>query len=88
MNHNGIILAHKPIGYTSRQVVDHYSKVLKTRKIGHTGTLDPFAEGLLILLVGECTSLQNYFLTFPKTYRATMKLGVATDTLDCEGKSY
>ena len=82
---NGVIFAHKPIGYTSRQVVNHYSKILQTKKIGHTGTLDPFAEGLLILLVGKCTVFQNYFLNFPKTYRATIRLGQTTDTLDCDG---
>ena len=83
---NGVIFSYKPVGYTSRQVVNHYSKILKTKKIGHTGTLDPFAKGLLIILVGKCTVLQDYFLNFYKTYRATIRLGQTTDTLDSDGE--
>ncbi len=89
---NGFLLIDKPRGLTSHDVVDalrkkfNPSKKQKNFKIGHTGTLDPFATGLLVMGVGEALKFVNYLQEEPKVYEATLKLGVATDTLDCEGK--
>lgn len=76
----------KPRGLTSHDVVARARKALDTRQIGHTGTLDPFAEGLLLLLVGAATRLSQYLGDLDKTYRATAVLGETTDTLDPEGE--
>lgn len=83
---SGIILVDKPEGLTSHDVVDIVRRKLGTRRVGHAGTLDPMATGLLIVLVGKATKYFNKFLTFDKTYSATMKLGVVTDTGDSSGK--
>jgi tRNA pseudouridine55 synthase len=82
----GLVLIHKPEGYTSFDVVAVMRRVLGTRKIGHTGTLDPMATGVLPLLVGKATRLCDLMPTGDKTYRATMQLGLTTDTLDRTGK--
>lgn len=82
---NGILLVDKQPDWTSSDAVCITRGVLKT-KVGHSGTLDPMATGLLILLIGSFTKKQNEFLTLPKTYIATAKLGVETDTWDKEGK--
>ncbi len=82
---NGIILINKERGYTSRDIVNIVSKILNTKKIGHTGTLDPMAEGLLILTVGKCTKLCDYLTSEYKEYIAEFKLGYLTDTLDDTG---
>lgn len=66
MNISGIALINKPSGISSFQAVSILKKKLNTKKIGHTGTLDPFAEGLLILLVGNMTRLFDYFMTYKK----------------------
>lgn len=76
----------KPEGPTSHDVVARARRALGTRKIGHTGTLDPFASGLLILCVGRATRLAEYLTGLPKSYRAEALLGVETDTLDREGR--
>ncbi|MEN8375738.1 MAG: tRNA pseudouridine(55) synthase TruB [Gemmatimonadota bacterium] len=76
----------KPAGPTSHDVVDAARVALGERRIGHTGTLDPFASGLLLLCVGPATRLAEYITGLPKTYRATARLGTATDTLDVDGK--
>lgn len=83
---SGIILVDKPEGLTSHDVVDIVRAKLGTRRVGHAGTLDPMATGLLIILVGRATKYFNKFMTFDKTYAATMKLGVVTDTGDSLGK--
>ncbi|MEE8130496.1 MAG: tRNA pseudouridine(55) synthase TruB, partial [Vicinamibacterales bacterium] len=75
----------KPTGATSHDVVRHVRRALGTRAVGHTGTLDPFATGLLVVLIGRGTRLARFIEQQPKTYRATMKLGVTTDTHDCTG---
>jgi len=82
---NGIILVDKPKGMTSRDVVNNVSKILKTKKIGHTGTLDPIATGLLILTVGKATKLTDLITCDEKEYIAEAVLGINTDTLDITG---
>lgn len=82
---SGILLIDKPAGVTSFEVVRRARRVLKIRKIGHLGTLDPFATGLLPLCLLEATKLTPYLMPEPKAYRAQVKLGVTTDTQDCTG---
>lgn len=84
--YNGILVVNKPSMLTSRDVVNKVSKVLHTKKIGHTGTLDPIATGVLILIIGKCTKLSEILTTSYKTYTVTFKLGYETDTLDYTGK--
>jgi tRNA pseudouridine55 synthase len=83
---NGLFLINKPKNYTSRDVVNVVSKILNTKKIGHTGTLDPIATGLLILTIGAATKLSDYITSDIKEYIATFKFGIETDTLDITGK--
>ena len=82
----GIILVDKPKGITSHDVVDVVRRRLKTKKVGHAGTLDPLAEGLLIILVGRCTKLFSKFSGFDKVYSGTLKLGEVTATGDSQGE--
>ncbi len=82
---SGILLIDKPAGVTSFEVVRQARRALKIRKIGHLGTLDPFATGLLPLCLLEATKLTPYLMPEPKTYRARVKLGVTTDTQDSTG---
>ena len=82
---NGILLVNKPIDYTSRDVVNKLTKILKTKKIGHTGTLDPIATGVLVVCVGNTTKLCELLTSEYKEYIATIKLGIKTDTLDTTG---
>lgn len=84
---SGMLLIHKPRGMTSHDVVEVLRKKLGIRRIGHTGTLDPMAEGLLILLVGSATKSQHAFQGHEKVYRAVVRLGVQTDTGDATGRS-
>ena len=79
------MLVDKPAGPTSHDVVQRVRRALGTRAAGHTGTLDPFATGLLIVLVGRATRLARFLEAQPKTYLATARLGVATDTDDRTG---
>lgn len=83
---NGIIIIDKPKGYTSHDVVAKVKKILQVRKIGHTGTLDPNATGVLPLLLEDATKIAKYLIEHDKTYEVVMQLGVKTDTLDGEGK--
>jgi len=83
----GALLVDKPAGPTSHDVVNWARRSLGVRRIGHTGTLDPFASGLLILLVGPVTRLAEYLSVLPKGYEALMRLGIRTDTHDSEGKT-
>ena len=76
----------KPEGPTSHDLVVAARRALGTRRIGHTGTLDPFASGLMILCVGRATRLAEYLSGLDKTYEAVARLGIATDTLDREGE--
>lgn len=84
---NGILVVNKPKGLTSRDVVNRISKVLHTKKVGHTGTLDPLATGVLILTIGKCTKMSDFLTTKFKEYEATFVLGYETDTLDTTGKT-
>lgn len=83
---DGIIIIDKPKNITSRDVVNHVCKRLNTKKIGHTGTLDPIATGVLVLCVGKATKLVELLTCEDKEYVATVKLGILTDTLDTEGR--
>ena len=83
---NGLLLVNKEKGPTSSDVVIKVRKLLNIKKVGHTGTLDPLAEGLLILTVGNATRIQELITEKDKEYIATMKLGIKTDTYDTEGK--
>ncbi len=82
---NGFIVVDKEPGWTSHDVVARTRKKLNTRKVGHSGTLDPPATGVLILGVGRATRLLKYITDLPKRYTATMVLGTETTTLDAEG---
>lgn len=82
---NGIVIINKPTGYTSRDIVNIVGKSLKTKKVGHTGTLDPLAEGVLVVCVGRYTKLVDMLTSLDKEYLAEIKLGVKTDTLDITG---
>ena len=85
MKNSGIILVDKPKGITSRKVVDLFQKKLGIKKIGHGGTLDPLASGLLVLLVNNATKLSGVFSSTDKIYEFTVCFGVQTDTDDLEG---
>lgn len=82
---NGIILVNKPKGITSRDVVNHISKTLDIKKVGHNGTLDPLAEGVLVVCLGKYTKLNEILSSEEKEYIAEVKLGYFTDTLDITG---
>lgn len=82
---DGILIIDKPAGMTSHDVVFRVRKAIGERQIGHTGTLDPLATGVLVLCVGKATKLVKYFVEHDKRYRAEMELGYETDTLDSEG---
>jgi tRNA pseudouridine55 synthase len=83
---NGIVLVDKPEGVTSAGVIRALKPRLGGAKVGHLGTLDPFASGLLPLCVGEATKIARYLLVERKAYTGTIRLGVATDTLDRTGR--
>ena len=83
---SGVFLVNKPEGKTSHDIVDEFRVKFETRKVGHAGALDPFATGLLIILVGKAAKLSDSFLGLEKEYEAEIALGFKTDTLDTEGK--
>lgn len=83
---NGIIPLYKPKGMTSHDCVMQARRILRMKKIGHTGTLDPNVEGVLTLCVGEATKIIPYLLDLQKEYIAKVSLGMATDTEDADGK--
>ncbi|MBI9075160.1 MAG: tRNA pseudouridine(55) synthase TruB [Desulfatibacillum sp.] len=85
LNH-GIIVVDKPPGITSAKALDRVKKALGIKKAGHTGTLDPFATGILVCCLGNATRLASFFLHGDKTYEAIMHLGVETDTQDLTGE--
>src|SRR5690606_6097926 len=82
----GILLVDKPGGITSHDVVARTRRALGTRKVGHAGTLDPMATGLLVLGVEGATRLLTFIVGLDKTYTATIRLGATTDTDDAEGR--
>jgi len=81
----GLLLVDKPAGITSHDAVSMVRRALRTRKVGHAGTLDPMATGLLLVGVGRATRLLRFLADLPKTYEGTLHLGVETTTLDAEG---
>jgi tRNA pseudouridine55 synthase len=85
---DGILLIDKPAGPTSHDVVARLRRVTGERSIGHTGTLDPRATGLLPLVLGRATRLASLLTGADKTYEATIRLGVATDTDDADGAPF
>ena len=82
---NGLVLIDKPAGYTSHDVVNRWRKLATTKRVGHLGTLDPMATGLLALLTGPATRLAQYFGESDKTYNAEITFGLVSDTYDREG---
>lgn len=82
----GILPLDKPVGPTSHDMVARVRRVLGIRRVGHTGTLDPFASGVLLMCIGRSTRLAEYLGGFPKEYLATARLGVSTTTDDVEGE--
>ncbi len=85
MEVSGAILIDKPPLVTSYDIIKELKPLLQVKKIGHTGTLDPIATGLMILLLGTATKLAQYFLHLNKVYKFTIKFGEETDTMDSEG---
>ncbi|MGZ8570691.1 MAG: tRNA pseudouridine(55) synthase TruB [Actinomycetota bacterium] len=81
----GLLLVDKPAGITSHDAVDAVRRALGTRKVGHAGTLDPMATGLLVIGVGRATRLLRFLGDLPKTYDGTFRLGAETSTLDADG---
>jgi tRNA pseudouridine55 synthase len=82
---SGLLNLNKPIGVTSRDVVDLIARPLRKVKVGHAGTLDPLASGVLVVCVGAATRLIEYVQRMPKTYRARVRLGATSDTDDADG---
>ena len=85
-SHSGLVLLNKPSGITSFRVLNILKKKLNSGKVGHTGTLDKFAEGLMLVLTGKMTKLAPFFSNMDKEYTGVFKFGEETDTLDPEGK--
>jgi tRNA pseudouridine55 synthase len=83
---DGILVIDKPSDWTSHDVVGKLRKLLKTKRIGHTGTLDPFATGVLVILIGQATRLAQFLDKDEKEYEATIQFGFETDTGDLTGK--
>ena len=82
----GILLVDKPQGITSHDVVAKMRRVFRIKKIGHAGTLDPMATGLLLILVGKATKASQYLMSLDKEYTGTIKLGEVTDSQDADGE--
>src|SRR6476659_7682328 len=82
---NGTLIIDKPAGITSHDVVARVRKAIGHRRVGHTGTLDPFATGVLVVLVGKATRLLQFLSGAVKEYEAVMRFGYATDTGDATG---
>ena len=82
---DGVLIIDKPAGWTSHDVVAKIRNITRIKKVGHTGTLDPFATGVLALTLGRATRLTNYFLASDKVYRGVMRFGFATTTFDLDG---
>jgi tRNA pseudouridine55 synthase len=83
---DGILIIDKPSGLTSHAVVQRVRRATKTRQAGHAGTLDPMATGVLVVCLGQATRVSEYLLGHDKTYRATIRLGVETNTYDADGE--
>ncbi len=83
---NGVIVLDKPAGISSAKAVAEVKKITRAAKVGHTGTLDPFATGVLLCCINQATRLARFFLHGDKHYEAVLRLGIATDTLDRTGQ--
>lgn len=86
MNLSGILVVDKPAGMTSHDVIERLRVILHTKRIGHAGTLDPSAEGVLLACVNQATKVVQFLTEYDKEYIAVIKLGITTDTYDGEGK--
>ncbi|MBL4575918.1 MAG: tRNA pseudouridine(55) synthase TruB [Opitutaceae bacterium] len=86
MDFEGVLLVDKPSGMTSHDVVSRIRRIFKMKRVGHAGTLDPLATGLLILLIGKATKLSQFLMSLDKVYEGTVKLGESTTTQDAEGE--
>ena len=82
----GVLLVDKPRGITSHDVVDRVRRIFRMKKVGHAGTLDPMATGLLIILVGKATKISQYLMSLDKEYAGTLRLGQATNSHDADGE--
>ncbi len=82
----GVLLVDKPKGLTSHDVVYHLRRKLQMKKIGHAGTLDPMATGVLVMLIGKATRISQYLMSVDKIYEGEATLGVITDSQDAEGE--
>ncbi|MFH1378662.1 MAG: tRNA pseudouridine(55) synthase TruB [bacterium] len=85
-NASGVLNVNKPAGWSSAQVVAYIKGILKVRKVGHCGTLDPRATGVLLVCFGQATKMSSNLMSARKTYRGIFRLGVKTDTGDLDGK--
>jgi tRNA pseudouridine55 synthase len=83
---DGILLVDKPADHTSHDVIARLRGKLRMKRIGHAGTLDPMATGLLVVLVGKATSVSQYLISLDKEYTGTIKLGVTTNSQDADGE--
>lgn len=83
---DGVLLIDKPSGMTSHDVVDRLRRKLHIKKVGHAGTLDPNATGLLVMLIGKATKVSQYIMSLDKEYEGVVKLGEETNTYDCDGE--
>lgn len=86
MHQAGLLNLDKPAGATSHDVVQQIRRLAQTRRVGHAGTLDPLATGVLLVCVGRATRLAEYLVGLPKTYEAVIRLGQSTDTYDADGR--
>ena len=82
---DSVLLINKPSGITSFNVIGKIRRLLGEKRVGHSGTLDKFATGLLVICVGRATRISQYFLDGDKKYKALVRFGIATDTCDTEG---
>ena len=85
--HHGLLLIDKGPGMTSHDIVQQVRRIVRQKKIGHCGTLDPDATGLLLLTLGKATRLTRFFIKAPKVYEGTIRFGVVTDTYDAAGET-
>jgi tRNA pseudouridine55 synthase len=85
VEYDGVLLIDKPSAHTSHDVVARVRGILRMKRVGHAGTLDPMATGLLVLLLGKATKLSQYLMSVDKTYAGSVKLGQVTNTQDAEG---
>jgi len=83
---NGVIIIDKPAGWTSHDVVNRVRRILQQRSVGHLGTLDPLATGVLPLVTGSLTRLAQFYIASEKTYEGVIRFGFATNTYDADGE--